>query len=461
MKSRPLDILVEISPAETRVAMVDREGVLRGFHLERRGDESLLGGVWLARVTAIEADGQIAFLDIGGGRSVLVNRPPRGLTQGASAVVQVTREGRGEKGPAGILTPVLEGVSQAYLPGRMGIDWPRAFGKGKARSEMEAKLDRLYPDGAGLDGMRPLLAGLEISDKDFAREAEMLRASWAAMEADRTSATPPVCLLKPAGLIDRLLREAGPEDRLAVDDRVVFRALEERLLTDLKPWRGRIAFHPGPEPILSLSDVEDQLETALARVVPLTGGGRLVIDRTEALTAIDVDLGDGTADGEEAVLRLNLRAAREVARQILLRDLAGLIVIDFVRMKAKGRLGQILDILKSGLRTSRTPVDVLGMSSGGLVEITRQRAGAALDEVLLRPLGQRALAAETVAAILLRKVLRLTGAGVPVLVAPAPVLAVLRTAALAEALAETERRMAQSIALRQGDSPEALLERTR
>jgi hypothetical protein len=101
------------------------------------------------------------------------------------------------------------------------------------------------------------------------------------------------------------------------------------------------------------------------------------------------------------------------------------------------------------------------MSSGGLVEITRQRAGAALDEVLLRPLGQRALAAETVAAILLRKVLRLTGAGAPVLIAPAPVLAVLRSGALAEALAETERRMAQSIALRQGDSPEALLERTR
>lgn len=459
VKSRALDIFVEISPAEVRAAQVDRDGILRGFALERMGEESLIGGIYLGRVTAMEGAAQLAFLDIGRAEPVLVNRPPAGLTQGAKAIVQITRDGRGHKGPAGTLTPVLEGVGQAYCPGRSTVDWPRSFGKGKARAEMEEKINRIFFDG--IDGVRPLTAGLEMTDKAFQAEAEALRARWAEIEAKAASMDKPGVLVPAPDLVDRMMREAGPEDRIALDDRMAFRALEDRTAGDLSAWRGRIAFHAGPEPIFELDDIADQLEQGLARTIPLQGGGRLVIDRTEALTAIDVDLGDGIADGDDAILRVNRRAAQEAARQILLRNLSGLIVIDFLRMKAKGRLGQVLDALKSGLKNSRTPVDVLGMSPGGLVEITRQRAGASLDELMLEAPQARGPGPASVAADLLRRALKLTGTGRPVLTAPQPVLAVLRDGAMAPARVETERRLALPITMLEGPVPEVRLERIR
>lgn len=459
VKSRALDIFVEISPAETRAALVDRDGVLRGFAVERMGEESLIGSIHLGRVSAIEGAAQLAFLDIGRADPVLVNRPPAGLTQGAKVIVQITRDGRGHKGPAGTLLPALEGVGQAYCPGRAGLDWPRSFGKGKARAEMEEKVNRIFFDG--IDGMRPLMAGLELTDKAFQAEAEALRARWQEIEARAAAMDRPGVLVSAPDLVDRLMREAGPEDRIALDDRIAYRALEDRCARELSAWRGRIAFHPGPEPIFTLDDIADQLEQALTRVVPLAGGGRLVIDRTEALTVIDVDLGDGLADGDDAILRVNRRAAQEAARHILLRNLSGLIVIDFLRMKAKGRLGQVLDALKSGLKNSRTPVDVLGMSPGGLVEITRQRAGASLDELVLEAPQARGPAAGAVAADLLRRALRLTGAGRPVLTAPQPVLALLRDGVMAPARLETEKRLALPITMLEGPVPEVRLEKAR
>lgn len=459
VKSRALDIYVEISPAETRAALVDRDGVLRGFALERMGEESLIGGIYLGRVTALEPGAQIAFLDIGRADPVLVNRPPASLTQGAKAIVQITRDGRGHKGPAGTLSPVLEGIGQCYCPGRNAIDWPRSFGKGKARAEMEEKVNRIFFDG--IDGMRPLTPGLDMTDKVFKAEAEGLRARWLEIEAEAAAKDKPGVLVPPPNLVDRLMREAGPDDRIALDDRPAFRALEDRTNGDLSAWKGRIAFHPGPEPIFELDDIADQLDSAMARVVPLNGGGRIVIDRTEALTVIDVDLGDGVADGEDAILRVNRRAAQEAARQILLRNLSGLIVIDFLRMKAKGRLGQVLDALKSGLRASRSPADVLGMSPGGLVEITRQRAGASMDELVLEAPRARGESAASIAARLLRQALRLNGAGRPVLTAPASVLSLLRDGAMAEARAEVERRLAQPITMTESALAEVRLERVR
>lgn len=457
MKRASLDILIEVSPAETRAAWVDRDGVLRLFEVERAGEESDVGAIHLGRVTAMEKGARTALVDIGTARPVLVNRPPKGLHEGAKAIVQVTRDGRGAKGPAGSLSPVLEGRGLCLLPGRAGIDWPRQFGKGRARAEMETKLARLFPDGP--NGIRPLLAGLEMPDKALAGEFERLVATWTAWRAQAETLSPPAVLKAPPRLIDRALARAGPEDRLAVDDRRAFAALEARLGGDLAGWAGRIAFKDGTrESLFDDCGVTEQVDEALSRIVALKGGGRLVFDRAEALVAIDVDLAAADSPSDDAILRLNQRAAREAARHILLRNLAGLIVIDFVRLKSKGQARLILDALKAGLRDSPAPVDILGMTAGGLVEITRQRIGPALDEAMLVAAGEPAWNARALAADALRRALKLTGAGKPVLRAPKAVLGAL-DGPLRAALEETNRRLGQDLILIEAPRIDLAMER--
>lgn len=458
MKRPPMDILIEVSPAETRAAWVDRDGTLRFFEVAREGEETRVGGIHLGRVTAMETGARTALVDIGAAQPVLVNRPPKGLAEGAKVIVQVTRDGRGEKGPAGTLSPVLDGRGVSYLPGRPGVDWPRRFGKGRARAEMESKLARVFPDG--VDGVRPQPAGLDMADKALRADYETLAATWTAWRAEADSLSPPAVLRAPPGLIDRALAAAGPEDRLAVDDRRVFAALEARLGGDLASWAGRIAFKDGArECLFDDFGVSEQLDTALSRAVPLHGGGRLVFDRAEALVAVDVDLGRADSPGDDAILRLNQRAAREAARQILLRNLAGLIVIDFVRLKSKGQARLILDALKAGLRDTPAPTDILGMTAGGLVEITRQRLGPALDEVMLETRGEPDWNARALAAAALRRALKLTGAGRPVLRAPKPVLSALERA-MPAALAETSRRLGQDLILVEGPRIDLAMEKT-
>jgi Rne/Rng family ribonuclease len=285
----------------------------------------------------------------------------------------------------------------------------------------------------------------------LAAEADRLRALWADIRQRGAAAGKPGVLLPPPGLAERVLRDEAPAGGIVVDDRRLVADLAA-LAKDMAPdLADRIGFHDGKGPLFSEVGIDDQIAEALSRRVELPRGGSLVIDALEALTAIDVNMG-GAGTGrasDDAILTLNRAAAAEAARQVMLRNIAGLIVIDFVSMRNKAHRRTLVEAVRRAFAGDRVVVDVLGMTPAGLVEVTRQRRGRSLSDIMCVPLGRDPdLQPAAVACAALRAAIRTLGAGRPVLRCHPTVAAALQ-GDLAAALAETERRLGQTLELRE------------
>lgn len=443
------EIYIEGSPAERRIGALDEEGQPCAFEIDRLGRPRRLGGIYRARVRRVDARMGAAWLDLGLDMPALLTRA-KDVSEGQAVTVQIVREAHGDKGPAVSRQIVLWGRYAALHPGEGSeLRAARGLGQGRRRAETMAAVAPLLKDPRGLVLRAPAAA---VCPETVAAEAAALRQRWAEIEAAAEKAKPPAALDAPAETLIRALREAGPAARIALDDRLDF-AEAERLARaaypDLLPG---LAFHDASAPIFESSGLADALEEALGTAVALPGGGRITVEETRALTAIDVDMG-GAEQGEslkpEALHRLNRRAAEAVARQIRLRRLSGLIVIDFAGLLPRGRSKNLIDLLRSRLKDAPENTDVLGLSAAGLVEITRQRIGPSLAEECLAPAGLRAPAPDALAADALRRALRLTGAGRPVLELPEAVARAL-DGALKPARLETERRLGQELEIRRG-----------
>ncbi len=437
--------LVEVSPGETRIAKLDAEGRLREMVVERLGRESLIGAICTGRVVRIERGLGGAFVDIGTAQSGFLAKA-EGLHEGASVIVQVTRDPFAEKGATLTRRISLAGRYLALVPKGKDVDWSRRLRGARARARLEPVIESLLRDGEGL-AVRPPAANADRGCLE--RELERLRRLWQEIEARAASGSEPKIVLPPPGAIERLLRDRSEDAGIVIDDRRAFdlaRRLAETAMPDLV---GCLVFHERTEPLFEVSGVEDQIEQALERRVPLPGGGALTFDRTEALNVVDVDLGGagGRRQPGDAVLAANLEAADEVARQIVLRNLSGLIVVDFVSMRHRGHRKRVVDAVRRALRDSASAVDVLGMTPAGLVEITRQRLGPELGDLMLEPIPPAARPhPEAEACAALRAALRTLGPGRPVLRARPEIVAALE-GPLAPALAETARRLGQPLSL--------------
>lgn len=460
---QPVDTLIEISPGEVRAALVDGDGGLRRLRIERFHRPTLIGAVFRARVSRVEPAMQAAFLDLGAGGEAFLPRA-KGLTEGRWVIVQITRDAHDGKGPAATLRPVLVDRYLSYAPQGEGVSYDRALGQGRDRARVEKAVEGLAPllkqAGGGLTVRAPAVA---VGERELHGALERLVGRWRAVETAAKQAKGPALLESAPDLVARLVRDAPPAGRIAVDDRLVFGGLQKTLAAEAPDLAPGLTFHDGPAPLFEAAGVAEQIDEALSRRVVLPGGGELVFDRTEALTAIDVNLGEGAAGlkGGDAALRLNLRAAEVVAHQILLRNLAGLIVVDFLTMKKQADRKRLVEALRRGLRHSGALTDVLGVTAAGLVEITRQRSGPSLGEIVLddaRPVEPEP-APDSEACRLLREVLRLRGAGRPVIYAGERVCAAV-DGPLAAARAETERRLGQALTLvPRAGRPEVRLER--
>ncbi|MDJ0684693.1 MAG: ribonuclease E/G [Alphaproteobacteria bacterium] len=471
------DVFLSVSPGETRIAWADQDGVLRRYEIDRPTTARLHGAIFRARVARIEKGMGGAFLDLGsldsaGGGEALLPRAKdakgRPLTEGQWLVAQVSKEAHGTKGPAVTAKPMLTGRALAYRPYGRDVEFERALGKGKARGELErAVADNPLPTGGGWL-VRAGAAGLAA--EALTREAQALTARWAEIQA-ANDGPKPRRLAPPPDSLQRLLVEAAPGCRIAVDDRQAYAALLDLAAAQAPDLLEDLLFHDAGQrgDLFETVGLADQIEEAFARRVPLSGGGALVIDQTEALTVIDIDMGDsvgaagGAGAGGDAAVRLNVRAATEAARQIQLRNIAGQIVLDCVTMRNRGEAKKVLEALRRGFKGSPVAVDILGLTPGGLIEIVRQRTGRRLDEIAGAPMSMaRRLSPESLALAALRDALRLRGAGRPVLTADPAVIACLE-GPLSEALAETNQRLGQELRLVAGDSPvpTATLERDR
>lgn len=436
-------VLIEVSPGETRVAILDESGRLVELLIERADRPASEGGIHLGRVRRVEPALNGAFVALGDGEDGFLRRA-KGLHEGQAVLVQVTREAGDGKGSALTDKPSVVGRYLALHPDRSEVSYSARLGSGRRRAQLEALAPQLR-DRVG-EGIAIRAAAADATDDDILVEAARLVQDWDEIREAASSAAAPALLVPPSGLIARALRDR--EGGVAViDDPQAFRAAEQLVRDRMPDRRGLLKRHDERTPVFESYGVAEDVDGVCDRVVTLEGGAQLTIDPLEALTAIDIDSGAGGRRGaDDAVLRTNRAVLPEIARQVRLRNLSGLIVVDFLRMRRKDARAQLVQAARRAFRDDPVQVDVLGMTAAGLLELTRRRGAPPLHELLLEPAAP-VRAAGSDACALLRAVLRLTGAGRPVARAAPAVIAALQ-GPFAAARAEVDRRMGQPLDLR-------------
>ncbi|MCR6631433.1 MAG: ribonuclease E/G [Magnetospirillum sp.] len=417
------EILYSWGPGESRLALV-REGRLADLVLVR--PELLAGAVVLGRVVEVAPKLGAVFVDIGQDKPGYLQA--KGLTQGASVLVQVKADAQGGKGASLTVEVSLSGRCLAYAPFRPGLVVSRKLSEDKR----ERLLGRLEPLVAEDEGVAVRTHATTAGEGELEAELADLRGRWQAIQAAAAQAQPPAVLWRPDPLL-RLLADNPGVTRVLVDD--------PSLLNPAKAcFAGPVELHRGP-PLFDLHDVEDAIAAALDPVVPLPCGGRVTIEPTAALTAIDVD--SGGASAAEA----NTQAVGVIARQLRLRNVAGQIVVDFVSGGGKGALFKLVSALKQAVARDPVATHVIGLTPLGLVEITRERKGPSLAELCQ----ERHFGPSTDAAALaaLRHVLaearHRPGRGLGLVVAPDVASALYYRSA---AIAEVEERLGRKLAVR-------------
>jgi ribonuclease G len=290
-------------------------------------------------------------------------------------VVQVTKGPIGTKGPRVTANLSLPGRYLVMMPGTRLRGVSRKIGDAKERQRLKKILDRLpLPDDAGLI-VRTVGAG--ASKRAFVRDLRNLWESWNELQDNIKNLRPPACVYQEPDLVERVVRDWLTEeiDRVTIDDGDAFTRIRNVAGKISRRAKNVIAHYEGQLSIFEHYGIERQLEEAFRRKVNLKSGGYLVFDETEALIAIDVNTGRhrGKGSQEEAILEVNLEAVEEVARQLRLRNIGGLVVLDLIDMKSRKHQNAVYKAMKQSLRRDRARTNVLAISELGLMEMTRQR----------------------------------------------------------------------------------------
>jgi len=400
------EILINVTPQETRVAVIEN-GVTQELHIERTSARGLVGNIYMGRVVRVLPGMQSAFVDIAGDRAAFLHvadiwgsrhgthggesGPPieRLLSEGENLLVQVVKDPLGTKG-ARLSTQIsIAGRFLVYLPrddAHIGIS--QRIEDQEERAHLRDKLQHMLPsEEKGGFIMRTMAE--TATDAELASDLAYLRKLWAGIQERAQNATPLTLLYQDLDLGLRVLRDfVGDEtSRIVVDTEAVYRTMKT-FARDYTPANvERISHYQGERPLFELYGVEDEIEKALARRVDLKSGGYLIIDQTEALTTVDVNTGGfvGGRNFDDTIFKTNLEAAQVVARQLRLRNLGGIIIIDFIDMDSEEHRNAVLNEFRKALARDRTRMTVNGFTQLGLVEMTRKRTRESLAHVLCEP----------------------------------------------------------------------------
>lgn len=414
-------IVANVEPFETRVAVFE-DGQVVNLFIER--GEPLAGNVYKARVANVLRGMDAAFVDIGLERNAFLQvgdvRSQRiggedledmighgGIQQrlrvGQEILVQVTKEPMGTKGARVTTYIALPAHYLVLMPTVQYVGVSRKIESETERRRLREIAQRLRPQGMGLI-VRTAAEG--ATEKDLQDDLRYLLSVWnRVLERARTSRAPAL-LYQDLRLLRRVARDlfTGEVERFVVDSPREYERLVDLVGSYAPHLRDRLELYRGREPIFEHYGVEREIETALQRKVWLPSGGTLVVDRTEAFTVIDVNTGRyvGDRDLASTILHTNLEAAREVVRQIRLRDIGGIILVDFIDMDNEKHRQQVLRALQEAVRRDRSKTHVIDLTQLGLVEITRKRVHQDLEAVLRMPCPYcngrgRVLSPETVA----------------------------------------------------------------
>ncbi|MGE5638833.1 MAG: ribonuclease G [Clostridia bacterium] len=401
------DVLVNVTPQETRVA-VTAAGVVQELLVEREANRGLVGNIYMGRVSRVLPGMQSAFVDIGLERAAFLHvadlrehrrngeeaRPiERLLAEGQPLLVQVVKDPIGTKGARLSTHASLAGRLLVYLPADGGQDGAHIGISQKIEDEggrqlLRERLRELVPPAEKGGFIVRTLAGA-ASDEELRSDLAYLRALWAAIHERSLAARPPERLYQDLSLAQRVLRDMVTADtaRVVVDSRDTFQRLSAFAQSYMPAVAGKLEHYTGERPLFELHNVEPEIEKALSRRVDLKSGGYLIIDQTEALTTIDVNTGGfvGTRTFDDTIFKTNLEAAQAIARQLRLRNLGGIIIVDFIDMDSPEHREAVLEELRRALARDRTRVTVNGFTALGLVEMTRKRTRESLAHVLCEP----------------------------------------------------------------------------
>ncbi|MBO5642874.1 MAG: Rne/Rng family ribonuclease [Kiritimatiellae bacterium] len=407
------EIIVNVEKLETRVAVMEN-GRLEEFMVEHPEEERLVGSIFKGRVQNLENDLQAAFVNIGlaknaflhywdmtpdaevllddddgkasrqrGGRKsnrlsdaeIAKRFPP-----GSEIIVQVTKGPISTKGPRVTANLSIPGRYLVMMPGTKIRGVSKKISDGKERQRLKAILDKLpLPENVGLV-VRTVGAG--ASARAFARDLRGLLSAWNEMQMNIKRLRTPCCIFQEPDLCERVVRDWLTEDvdAILIDDERSYEQMRELAASISRRAKNKIRRYDGETGIFDHYGIDRQLHDAFSRQVPLKSGGYLVIDETEALIAVDVNTGHykGSGSQEEAILEVNLEAVEEVARQLRLRNIGGLVVLDLIDMKSRKHQREVYRALKEALKRDRARTNVLEISELGLLEMSRQRQDSSL-----------------------------------------------------------------------------------
>lgn len=408
------EIIINVEKLETRVAIIEN-GRLEEFMVEHPEEERLVGSVFKGRVQNLENDLQAAFVDIGlkknaflhywdmtsdadsilddddaaqsgerrGGKKsnrlsdaeIAKRFPP-----GSEIIVQVTKGPISTKGPRVTANLSIPGRYLVMMPGEKIRGISKKIGDGNERKRLKKIIDRLpLPENVGLV-VRTVGAG--ASARAFARDLRNLLSVWNEMQANTRNLRTPCCIFQEPDLCERVVRDWLTEDvdSIVIDDDRNYNAMRELAGRISMRAKSKIRRYDGETGIFEHYGIERQLSEAFSRQVSLKSGGYLVIDETEALIAVDVNTGHykGNGSQEDAIREVNLEAVDEVARQLRLRNIGGLVILDLIDMKSRKHQREVVRRLKDALKRDRARTNVLEISELGLLEMSRQRQDSSI-----------------------------------------------------------------------------------
>lgn len=400
-------IVVNAESLETRLAIIE-DGRLEEFQVEHPTEQRVTGSIFKGKIQNLEHDLQAAFVNIGLKKNAFLHywdmTPEDGsrveveegyrrkrssrrkrwsnaevekrFPPGSDIVVQVTKGAIGTKGPRVTASLSIPGRYLVMMPGVKLKGVSRKIGDAKVRQRLKKILSRLpVPKGAGLI-MRT--AATAAGKRAIARDLRGLVTVWDELRAAMKEKPAPSCLYREPDLVERLVRDWLTEDidRIVVDSDEEYERIRHIAAGISRRARSRIQLYEGDLPVFDHYDIEQQLQETFRRRVSLLSGGYIVLDETEALVSIDVNTGKHKGDGsqDQAILKVNTEAVNEVARQLRLRNIGGLVVIDLIDMKSRKHQSAVFRAMKEALRRDRARTNVLPISELGILEMTRQRA---------------------------------------------------------------------------------------
>ena len=413
------EMLINVAqPEECRIAIVE-DGTLEELYVERTAQDNYVGNIYKGRVINLEPSIQAAFVDFGVGRNGFLHisdiepqyfrqggfdpdqqiesnhgnggqRPRRRrvgarprvkppiqdiLKRGDEVIVQVTKEGIGTKGPTLSTYISIPGRYLVLMPalGRVGVS--RKIEDEDVRTKLRhAMLDLKPPKGLGFIVRT---AGIDRSQKELSRDMAYLVRLWKVIVRRIKKSEGPGDIYEESDMIIRTIRDifSGEIDTIYIDEQGAFERAREFLQLTMPRYVNRLQFYEGREPLFHKYHLDEEIGKIQMRTVPLPKGGSIVIDQTEALVAIDVNSGNFRVDdsAEETAYQMNLQAATEIARQIRLRDLGGVVVNDFIDMRQERHRRGVERALRDAVKRDRARTKILRTSPFGLVEMTRQR----------------------------------------------------------------------------------------